>query len=206
MELKPERIFATTLESERLTYALFDFKNQSHVQFITDIFNREMAGAGPTDGNWATKDIRRRKYSVMMKPSDAHGRRPKDPCFYLVYLLRAPERPIGVISFCRRVPDVPMDLGYSIEPEHQNKGYGTEAAERVNRYWRDEFGVKEMVIITEETNVPARKLAEAIGYVEGGYLKMGERKGVTYVLPGMKKMEGQQITFYGDGEVPDEDY
>lgn len=49
-------LFATTLESDRLTYDIFDMKNETHMQFTVDLFNHFMSGAGPTDGAW-TKTI-----------------------------------------------------------------------------------------------------------------------------------------------------
>ncbi|EHK50224.1 hypothetical protein TRIATDRAFT_44758 [Trichoderma atroviride IMI 206040] len=141
----------------------------------------------------------------MMKPSEAHGRRPDTPCIYVMYLKDAPATPIGLISFCRRTPDVPMDLGWTVAPDHRRKGYASEASARISRYWKDEFGIKEMCIVTSEDNIPSRKIAESIGYVDGGYVMMEGKKEVAYVLPGMKKFEGQIFPFWGDGEIPEED-
>ncbi|KAH8123833.1 hypothetical protein FP744_10000852 [Trichoderma asperellum] len=198
-------LFAPTLESDRLTYAIFDMKNEIHMQFTVDMFNHFMAGTGPTDGAWTKNDIRRLSFSLMMKPSDAHGRRPDTPCMYIPSLKTAPAIPIGIISFCRRTPDIPMDLGYVISPDYQRKGYGLEGSARISRYWKDEFGVKEMCIITTEDNIASRKLAEGNGYLDGGYVMKGDTKMVAYILPGMKKLEGQTFSMWGDGEIPEDD-
>lgn len=206
MDSKPEGLFAPTLESDRLIYTIFDMKNDTHMQFTVDMFNIFMAGAGPTGGAWTKNNVRRLCFSLMMKPSEAQGRRPDAPCIYVMYLKNAVTTPIGLISFCRRTPDVPMDLGYMITPDYQRKGYGSEGSARVSRYWKDEFGHKEICIVTSEDNVPSRKIAESIGYVDGGYVMMEGTKEVAYVLPGMKKLEGQTMPFWGDGEVPEEDY
>ncbi|KAL7924584.1 hypothetical protein ACQKWADRAFT_287031 [Trichoderma austrokoningii] len=204
-DTKPHGLFAPTLESDRLIYAIFDTKNETHVQFIADLFNVIMAGAGPTDGVWTKNDIRRLFYSLMMKPSDAHGQQPDGACMYIMYLKNEPATPIGLISLCRRTPDIPLDLGYTVSPDHRKKGYASEGSARISRYWKDEFGVKEMCIITSEDNIPSVKIAESTGYVDGGYVMSGDKKMVVYVLPGMKKLEGQAFSFWGDGKAPEED-
>lgn len=205
-DAKPEGLFAPTLESERLRYSILDMKNDTHMQFSADTFNLIMAGTGPTDGNWTKNDVRRLCFSSMMKLSEAHGRRPDTPSIYVVYLKDAPATPMGLVSFCRRTPDVPMDLGWTVSPDHRRKGYGSEAGGRISRYWKDEFGIKEMCIVTSEDNIPSRKIAESIGFIDGGYVMMEGNKKVAYVLPGMKKLEGQTFPFRGDGEIPEEDY
>ncbi|KAL6903948.1 hypothetical protein GGI43DRAFT_432639 [Trichoderma evansii] len=203
-ETRPQGLFAPKLESDRLTYALFDMKNEMHMQFSVDIFNIEAAGIGPTDGAWTTNDARRLWFSWIMKPSDAQGRLLDTPCAYLVHLKNAPATPIGIITLCRRTPDIPLDLGYLISADYQSKGYGSEGSGRISRYWKDEFGLEEICIITGENNIPARKIAEGIDFIEGGYVMMGNTKMVAYVLPGMKKLDGQNFPFWGDGNVLEE--
>jgi hypothetical protein len=203
MNMKLEELFAPILESERLIYKIFDMNNDTHMQFAVDNLNNSMAGDSPNGVAWTKNDVRRLCYSLMMKPSDAHGRRPDTPSVYVVYLKNDLATPIGNVSFNRRTPDIPMDLGYSIRPEHRRKGYATEGAARISRYWKEEFGHKEICIITSEDNVPARKIAESIGFVDGGYVLKKGMKRVAYVLPGMKKLEGQTFPFWGDGEIPE---
>lgn len=204
-DAQPERLFAPTLESNRLIYENFDMKNEIHMQFTVDQFNSLIPEVAPTDGTWTKTDIRGLFFSVMMKPSEAKGRRPDSSCMYVAYLKTAPTTPIGLISLCRRTPDIPMDLGYVILPDYQRKGYGSEGSARISRYWKDEFGLKEMCIVTTEDNIASRKLAEFSGYVDGGYVMKEDKRMVAYVLPGMKKLEGQNFPMWGDGEIPEED-
>lgn len=208
MQPVPERIFAPSLQSQRLTYTLLDVKNQDHLQFIADGFNHDAPGNGPTNGAWTTQDIRRTCYLGMMYPSDANGRRTKDPCTYLFYLATDPDKPIGSVNLHRRSSELPMDLGYFTVPDQRQKGYGAEAVDRVMKYWTDEWGLKEMCIITGESNVASKKLAERVGFVDGGHVTImnGQRKLPVYVLPGMKKLEGPKFPAGGNGEVPDEDW
>ncbi|KAL7909050.1 acyl-CoA N-acyltransferase [Trichoderma velutinum] len=200
--LQAEDIFAPVLHTERLTLTLFDMNDQDDLDFVVMMFNMEMPGGGPTDGNWTGKDIRRLSYSLMLKPSDTHGRVSKGPAIYLVRLGDATGPRIGVINLCRRTPNVPIDLGYMVLPEHRKSGYGTEGATRVLRYITEEFGIKEICLVTDDSNIPSKRIAEKLNMVDGGYVMYGDHRAVVFVLPGMKQLEGQAFTFWGDGEEP----
>ncbi|ETR96690.1 hypothetical protein M419DRAFT_93557 [Trichoderma reesei RUT C-30] len=139
----------------------------------------------------------------MPKPSDTHGRLSKDAGIYIVRIGSDPNGPrIGVLNLCRRTPAVPLDLGYMLRPEYRNQRYGTEAVGRVLKYFTDEFGIKEICIVTNEANVPSVKMARRLGLVDGGWVTMNGNRFVVLVLPGMKKLEGQEFPFWGDGEEP----
>ncbi|PNP57699.1 hypothetical protein THARTR1_02697 [Trichoderma harzianum] len=200
--LQPEDVFAPVLHSERLAHTIFNMNDADDLEFVVMMFNMEVAGAGPTDGNWTGKDIRRLTYSLMPKPSDTHGRLPKDAPIYIARLGDATGPRIGVVNLCRRTPIVPIDLGYMFLPEHRKKGYATEAAARVLRYITEEFGIKEICLITNESNVASQKIAGKLNMVDGGHVSMGGHKCLVFVLPGMKKLEGQEFPFWGDGEEP----
>ncbi|KAL7933326.1 acyl-CoA N-acyltransferase [Trichoderma chlorosporum] len=200
--LQSEDLFAPVLHSERLTLTLFNMNDKDDNDFMVMMFNAELPGAGPTDGNWTVKDVRRLSYSVMLKPSDANGRISKDAAIYVARLGDATGPPIGAINLCRRTPNVPLDIGFMIKPEHRKNGYATEAATRVLKYFKDEFGIKEICLVTDETNVPSKKIAGKLGLVDGGYVMYHGEKTLVFVLPGMNKMEGQLLTFWGDGEEP----
>ncbi|UKZ75115.1 hypothetical protein TrVFT333_002787 [Trichoderma virens FT-333] len=200
--LQPEDLFAPVLRTERLTLTLFNMNDKDDNDFMTMMFNAELPGAGPTDGNWTDKDIRRLSYSVMLKPSDAHGRISKDPAVYIARLGDATGSPIGVLNLCRRTPNVPVDIGYMFKPEYRKNGYGTEGATRLLKYFTEEFGIKEICLVTDDSNIPSKRIAEKLNLVDGGYVMMGSNKCVVFVLPGMKKLEGQDFPFWGDGEEP----
>lgn len=97
-----------------------------------------------------------------------------------------------------------MDLGYVFSCDYERKGYVSETSTRIFQYWKDEFSVKETCIVTTEDNIASRKVAEANGLVDGGYVMKGDTKMVAYMLPGMKKLEGQNFPIWGDGEIPEE--
>ncbi|KAK4084313.1 uncharacterized protein Triagg1_793 [Trichoderma aggressivum f. europaeum] len=200
--LQPEDVFAPVLHTNRLALTLFNMNDEDDLDFVVMMFNMEMSGGGPTDGNWTGKDIRRLSYSLMLKPSDTHGRLSKGPAIYLARLEGAAGPRIGVVNLCRRTPEVPIDLGYMVLPEHRKRGYATEGATRVLRYITEDFGIKEICLVTDDSNIPSIKIAEKLNMVDGGYVTMNGHKCLVFVLPGMKKLEGQEFTFWGDGEEP----
>ncbi|KAH8883392.1 hypothetical protein GQ53DRAFT_431076 [Thozetella sp. PMI_491] len=201
---KPERLFAPMLHSERLTYTIVQIDSEEDVGFLAQTFNTLFPG-GPTDGRWTSADIRRLCFGTMLKPSDTGRGVPKDPAVYIVHLGSAPGIRMGLFNLCRRTPDVPLDLGFSLLPEYQQQGYGTEAGTRIMKYWTTEFGIKEICIVTGEDNVAAKKLSLKLGFIEGGWVVSGGQKEACYVLPGMAKLEGQDFPFWGDGQQPTED-
>lgn len=202
--LQPEALFSPVLHSERLTLTLFDKDVKDDMDFVVTMFNQEMPpGSAPSGGPWTANDIRRLTWSVMPKPSDTHGRLSKDAGIYIVRTGTDADGPrIGVLNLCRRTPLVPMDLGYMLKPEYRNQRYGTEAVGRVLEYFRDEFGIGEICVVTSETNVPSMKMARRLGFVDGGWVTYGGNKCGVLVLPGMKMLEGQEFPFWGDGEEP----
>lgn len=200
----PNPLFAPILDSSRLTLQLWDPDNTSHMAYILSMANTDLLSLAPNGTSWTEQDWRRFAYSVRMKPSDAHSQTPDAACVYIMYLKSGADTPIGCISLCRRVPNIPMDLGYTLEVPYRRKGYGSEAAERVSRYFKDEFGLKEMCIVTGENNLPSIRLARSIGFVDGGYVMFNATtRSVAFVLPGMKTLEGQTFTFWGDGKRED---
>ncbi|KAL7808155.1 acyl-CoA N-acyltransferase [Trichoderma gracile] len=202
--LQPEALFSPVLHSERLTLTLFDVNAKDDMDFVVMMFNQEMPpGSAPSGGDWTAQDIRRLTWSIMPKPSDTHGRLSRDAGIYIVRMGNDADGPrIGVLNLCRRTPAVPLDLGYMLKPEYRNQRYGTEAVGRVLNYFTDEFGIREVCIVTDESNVPSMKMARRLGLVDGGWVTMDGNKCVVLVLPGMKKLEGQEFPFWGDGEEP----
>lgn len=61
-----------------------------------------------------------------------------------------------------------FDSAMFILPEYQNEGYGIEAGERMIQYAFDRLGVARLTAWFLETNMPSRKLIEALGFLEEG--------------------------------------
>lgn len=79
---------------------------------------------------------------------------------------------LGVIGLQqRRLPSrelLPPDIGWSILPEFEGKGYATEGAREVLRFARDDFRVEEVVALCgdSEGGRNSRRVAEKVGFVE----------------------------------------
>jgi GNAT acetyltransferase-like protein len=192
-DLIPEDLFTKVLPCERVTLVLLELDDDEAIAFGVKLLGEK---------EWTIDSFRRLGYSVILKPSETHGRLSRQPALYMVHLGDQKGPRIGMISLCRRVPDIPADFGYSFVEGYRGAGYGTEAASRALRYWRYDFGIKEICVVTSYDNVASCALARKIGFVEGGWVAYEGLKEAAFVLPGMEKLDGQKMTFWGDGKPP----
>lgn len=65
-----------------------------------------------------------------------------------------------------------IDLGFAFLPEHEGQGYAYEAASRLLRAAREEFGLKTIYGITDPGNLPSQKLLEKLGFVRDGSIRL----------------------------------
>ena len=61
-----------------------------------------------------------------------------------------------------------VEMGYSILAEHQRRGYASEAALRMMRWARDEFGVEVFRASISPDNQPSLKMIEKLGFSRVG--------------------------------------
>jgi RimJ/RimL family protein N-acetyltransferase len=81
-----------------------------------------------------------------------------------------------------------------------SKGYATEAAREFLRYLREDFGLQEIMVWPGSTNRESRRVAQKLGFVEGGNVRSVEEPGkvdVVYVLPGTK-FKALTLAMWGD--------
>jgi RimJ/RimL family protein N-acetyltransferase len=80
---------------------------------------------------------------------------------------------IGISSMIHRayIPD----QGWVILPQYQGRGYATEAAREVLRYFRDILGMQDLMAPTHQGNSDSFNIARKLGYVhrEGGIMSEG---------------------------------
>lgn len=106
--------------------------------------------------------------------------------------------PVEIGLFYVREAGLPGELAAYELPQYQLKGYAKEAGQALIDELKSK-GVKEMSALTSESNVPSRKLIEALGFEQKGTVRMmgwGKEEGVEllgYVAPGMKGFEGEQV-------------
>lgn len=196
-ELTPKSLFAPVLHSTNLTYTLIQSKD---FEFFTDLFNSAIP---PEVDRFTLSSTRELLINTAPRPNELHGERSKDAAVYVVRLNGEAGERIGEINFTRRKSNFPLDIGFAFLPEYRGKGYGTEAATRIMRYWKDEFGINEICGLVSEENTASRKLLEKIGLKENGWVvSTGRGPMLYYSLPGMPEEEGREFLF--KGEEPNE--
>jgi RimJ/RimL family protein N-acetyltransferase len=61
------------------------------------------------------------------------------------------------------------EVGFTLAPEHQGKGYGTEALRALLGYSFEAFGLHRMIAVTDALNLPAAALLERVGMRREGH-------------------------------------
>jgi RimJ/RimL family protein N-acetyltransferase len=124
---------------------------------------------------------------------------------YIISLHSSPDSPmIGVVTLAQRSKQLPPDIGWALKEEFMGKGYATEAATEFLRALREEIGIKEVSTWPNEKNRQSNRVAEKLGFVEGGTARVKEEGGkevVIWILPGMQTVgRGElEISFWGEG-------
>jgi RimJ/RimL family protein N-acetyltransferase len=128
----------------------------------------------------------------------------------LVYLVSPttapPEQLIGAVTLAQRSPDLYPDIGWALHEGFMGKGYATEAAAELLRMLRDELGLRDICTWPDEKNVQSNRVAEKLGFVEGGTVRNRDEGGkevTIWILPGMEGAgRGEiSISFWGEGGV-----
>ena len=61
-----------------------------------------------------------------------------------------------------------VEVGYTIFPQHRRQGYAREAGLALMKWTYDEHQVSEFVVSIAPDNVPSRRLAESLGFIQVG--------------------------------------
>lgn len=122
--------------------------------------------------------------------------------FYLLRLKGGEEdgRLIGGVSLGQRrakpqgggLMVLPPDLGWCLLEGYMGKGYATEAAREVMRVTRDEAGIREVVAFASEKNPASNRVAEKLGFVDGGQCPDLDHPGsmlALYIMPGGRRLD-----------------
>jgi RimJ/RimL family protein N-acetyltransferase len=59
--------------------------------------------------------------------------------------------------------EVETEIGYHVRPEHQGRGYASEAAVACRDHARERLAVRRLIAIIDPRNVPSQRVAERIG-------------------------------------------
>ena len=97
------------------------------------------------------------------------------PAHYAIWAVveRASKRIVGMINYHRRdLRERRVDVGWLILPEHQGKGYMTEAGRTLLRHLIDDLKVHKVEALIRAVNKPSQALAKRLGFrVEGGPIR-----------------------------------
>lgn len=74
------------------------------------------------------------------------------------------------------------ELGYVIKREYRQKGLAYEVCGNILRYGREKYEIINPIIVTEEKNIPSRRLALKLGFREAGRTEMNEKEYVIYQI------------------------
>lgn len=121
--------------------------------------------------------------------------------YYLVRLGRKDRlgQLMGGVSLCQRTARsgltriiLPPDIGWGLKEEFMGKGYATEAAAELLRFAREGLGWKDIVVFPNDKNIQSNRVAEKLGFVEGGHcpnLDNPETMLSIWILPGMPRID-----------------
>jgi RimJ/RimL family protein N-acetyltransferase len=106
----------------------------------------------------------------------------------------------GTVTMGQRKAAIPGDIGWALLEEHIGKGYATEAAREFLRFLREDFGLKDIITWPDETNRQSNRVAEKLGFIDGGKIKNADEPGkmvAIWILPGMSRLdENLSISFW----------
>lgn len=166
---------ATTLHTERLTLTLFNPDNQEQCEQILPVLmygQQAMAQYAPqktqdlSPRERGEKGVEYLRTSGRISAKLLGGRTPTTAALWLVRL--GPNAPkgqcIAIASVLHR--SYLPDQGWMVAAEHQGKGYATEAATEVLRYFQEELGIHDLMVPTNAANVQSQHVATKLGYVQ----------------------------------------
>ncbi len=86
-----------------------------------------------------------------------------------------------------------LEVGYVIAPEHQGRGYATEAAAASLRYARDAVGAERVISLIYHDNRPSQRVAQKLGGVRQDDVQMLGRAVMLYAYPMSPAPSGRLI-------------
>lgn len=85
--------------------------------------------------------------------------------YYKLQLKSNPEKTIGITGILKRKELDYPDIGFSMLPEYEGKGYGYESSVAVMQYGKEEFNINAICAITLPNNKNSIHLIEKLGLI-----------------------------------------
>lgn len=108
---------------------------------------------------------------------------------------------MGAVSLAQRAASTPPDMGWCIMEQFMGQAYAAEAGKELLRLATEELGVKEIIAWPGTKNQRSIRVAQKIGFVEGGTINTNDGGiNVVYILPGMVFDCGIALSLWGEEE------
>ncbi|OQV18405.1 hypothetical protein BV898_07608 [Hypsibius exemplaris] len=187
------------IETPRLYISQYLPDNDAHCQFLVEMFNSPAFLQNCTGRNIRTVEAARtylRTVTVKGYEDNGYGA--------WIVSLKPPGSPAGVPPssentyeligsggiFQRKCLAVP-DIGYSVLPQYEGKGYATEIGKAVLKYAVEKLGRNDVIGMTTDENEKSKRILQKLGFVQWGTLNVSDfdTPSVVFVLPGVKEVK-----------------
>ncbi|MCJ1309305.1 hypothetical protein MMC25_002964 [Agyrium rufum] len=140
------------------------------------------------------------KRGSRLSVTSSGGKEPDTDIYYLLHLGDKDGDLMGAVSLMQRAASTPPDTGWILLEDFHEKGYATEAATELLRFSKEDLGIKELITWPGALNRQSQRVAQKLGFVEGGQVKDKEGNlNLVYILPGMKFDKNMLLSIWGDG-------
>lgn len=182
--------FPPILYTERLTLTLADFTKDADEQQFMDLLKTmvgEILDLSPEDAaKRAQGSIDFYRSYGRLQPNFLNGCKANQGAIWLTRLgANSPQGECIGVSYVIQRSVIP-DQSWILLPGYQGKGYATESAKEVLRYFRDELGLRDLMAVVHPGSPKSPDVAARVGCVpvEGGLNHVdGVTKLLLYVLP-----------------------
>lgn len=187
------------LSTERLNLTLISRSNPAHSACMLACFNSPTTYARMGDYG-----IRTEAQFNALNDSVRLSAFPDIDICYMISLKSSKDELIGGISLAERTKDLAPDMGWALREGYMGKGYATEAAREVLRVLREEVGIRDICTWPSEGNKESNRVAEKLGFVDGGVVRVrdeGGKEAKIWILEGMERIrEGLEIGMWGESK------
>jgi RimJ/RimL family protein N-acetyltransferase len=186
------------IETPRLFISYFLADNPKHCQFLYEMYNSALFVE--YNGKTSITDAEKAQERIGGRFVEEHQRNGYGN--YLVSLKQSPDNklteaePIGSVSLMKGDTITAPDIGYSIIPEFNGKGYATEAGKALIEYAKTKLGVENVFGFLSVKNLHSKRVMEKLGLEFRGEMKLknfGGAESFVYATPGMGKLEHYNV-------------
>ena len=187
------------LYTKRLALELFDY-SEAHYTCLLAAMNTPTAHTIMGDyGIRTPAQFDALNSATRLSPSACQSRIPDTDVYYLLRMSDKSGLLMGAVSLAQRAPSTPPDMGWCILEEFMGQNYAAEVGKELLTLAREILGVKDMISWPGTGNQRSIRVAQKIGFVEGGKIRtIDGRQNVVYILPGMVFDDHMSLSLWGE--------